>query len=283
MAALVDPSAAAAPLSRKALSSAISTHLLGLGLSASGSDTEENRFQTIADMWSAFRPDAKAEGWYTAAADYWEKEENCPTTIDGMLGGFAAISPVDVEGSIRFMDSLNLPSGKGAGGKVACDCGAGIGRVTRDFLLPYGFEQVDLVEVAPRLSRASPDFLGEGAGRCRFFNIGMQDFSPAAGRYAVIWIQWVIGHLDDVDCVAFLQRCLSGLAEGGVICVKDNTCETEAFMVDCDDSSVTRSLPYMEKVFAEAGCEVVKCEVQRDFPKEIYPVPMFALRASKKL
>jgi protein N-terminal methyltransferase len=31
-------------------------------------------------------------------------------------------------------------------------------------------------------------------------------YRPVAGRYDVIWIQWVIGHLPDDDMVAFLAR-----------------------------------------------------------------------------
>jgi protein N-terminal methyltransferase len=224
-------------------------------------------------MWTAFRPTGDDGHWYSAATEYWETEANCATTIDGMLGGFASISPTDVKGSSEFLKNLNLPSTA-----TACDCGAGIGRVTRDFLLPAGFSTVDLVEVSPRLSAASPDFIGAAASRCRFFCIGMQDFTPAPGKYDVIWIQWVIGHLDDRDCVAFLQRCLAGLTPTGVVCVKDNATEADAFVVDCDDSSVTRSMPYLEKIFDVAGCEIVRKELQKDFPEEIYKVPQYALR-----
>jgi protein N-terminal methyltransferase len=33
-----------------------------------------------------------------------------------------------------------------------------------------------------------------------------QDFTPEAGRYDVIWVQWCIGHLTDHDFIAFFKR-----------------------------------------------------------------------------
>lgn len=34
----------------------------------------------------------------------------------------------------------------------------------------------------------------------------MQEFTPEAGRYDVIWVQWCIGHLTDHDFVEFFKR-----------------------------------------------------------------------------
>lgn len=42
-------------------------------------------------------------GFYTAAAEYWE---HIPPTVDGMLGGFGFISQIDIKGSTRFLKSL---------------------------------------------------------------------------------------------------------------------------------------------------------------------------------
>ena len=39
----------------------------------------------------------------TQAADYWA---SVPTTIDGMLGGFAKISHTDIDGSNKLLKSL---------------------------------------------------------------------------------------------------------------------------------------------------------------------------------
>ncbi len=269
------------PATKSAALSALLEHQLsGLSQPISGSDSGGKEYSTISEMWAAFHPKSVTpteEPWYKKAKEFWEKEENCPPTIDGVLGGFAQISPTDAAGSLRFIDHLRtLQFTGGQERPVALDVGAGIGRVTREVLLKR-FHNVDLLEVSPRLTSAAPDFIGEGADRCRYYCTGMEQFEPSSGRYDVVWIQWVIGHLTDVDCVDFIRRCLDSLTKTGVIVVKDNTCEVEAFNVDLDDSSVTRSVPYLVGLFDLAGAEVVEFKLQEDFPDEIFPVPMFAL------
>lgn len=39
---------------------------------------------------------------------------------------------------------------------------------------------------------------------------GLQTFAPPVGRYDLIWIQWVSGHLTDDDFVEFFKRCKVG-------------------------------------------------------------------------
>ena len=34
----------------------------------------------------------------------------------------------------------------------------------------------------------------------------LKDFTPEAGRYDVIWIQWCVGQLPDDDFVSFFKR-----------------------------------------------------------------------------
>ena len=62
-----------------------------------------------------------------------------------------------------------------------------------------------------------------------------------------------------------------------MIVIKDNTCTDEAFVADAQDSSVTRSLPYILAIVHLAGLRVVLEEYQDDFPENIFPVPMVAL------
>jgi hypothetical protein len=83
--------------------------------------------------------------------------------------------------------------------------------------------------------------------------------------------------LTDEDLVEFFKRCAVGLRRGGVIVLKDNTCTDVAFVVDREDASVTRSLPYILAMVRLAGLRVVLEEYQEDFPKNIFPVPMLAL------
>jgi len=134
------------------------------------------------------------------------------------------------------------------------------------------------VEPSPRLISSAPDYLGDQySSKCRYFCKGLQDFEPKEDSYDIIWIQWVIGYLTDDDLVDFLKRCSVGLRKGGVLALKDNTCEQEAFIIDRDDASSTRSLPYILAIAELAGFRVVYQEFQEDFPDNIFPVPIIAL------
>ena len=47
---------------------------------------------------------------------------------------------------------------------------------------------------------------------------------------------------------------------------------------DEDDSSVTRPDEKLKEIFEQAGLELLRDLKQQKFPKEIYPVKMYALR-----
>ncbi|PHJ25284.1 protein c9orf32, partial [Cystoisospora suis] len=52
----------------------------------------------------------KKDDWYRHAADYWEKKE---ASVRGMLDGYDAVSSVDVEASLSFLDKIkSLPKWK---------------------------------------------------------------------------------------------------------------------------------------------------------------------------
>eukprot|EP00698_Gefionella_okellyi_P023509 TRINITY_DN8053_c0_g1_i1.p1 TRINITY_DN8053_c0_g1~~TRINITY_DN8053_c0_g1_i1.p1 ORF type:complete len:202 (+),score=38.21 TRINITY_DN8053_c0_g1_i1:94-699(+) len=201
-----------------------------------------------------------------------------------MLGGFGALSDLDVRDSWRFLSRFTNATPLPAGVKrheiqvpltYACDCGAGIGRVTRDFLLQH-FQFVDIVEQNPAFVAKAMETLP--ADRVKeSFACGLQDFTPPPQRYNVIWIQWVAAYLTDVDFVAFLQRCQRNLVSGGLIVLKENVCR-KGFIVDRDDSSITRSDIHMQKVFEQAGLKLVVTVDQTGFPVELFPIKMYALQ-----
>lgn len=246
-----------------------------------GSDSEGRTYANIDDMWEAERvlEGGGKSHWYERASDYYE--ENCPASLDGVLGGFGSISALDLEGSRLFLEqavqkerpAMDWSAGAGA------ECGAGIGRVTKGLLLPLGVSRCDLVESSARLLSEAPKYIGEpGANLCRYYCAGLQEWTPPTQQYTLIWIQWVLCYLTDEDCVKFLKRCGEGLLPGnGIIVLKENTCNGEAFVLDKDDASVTRSVPYLLKLAEQAGLRVVTQQTQDNFPDEIYPVPMIAL------
>lgn len=212
--------------------------------------------------------------FYSNAEDYWR--EVAPT-VDGMLGGYGSISNVDINGSKAFLKKF-LGEAEGKTGKgCALDCGAGIGRITKRLLLPL-FDTVDMVDVTREFLDEAKKYLGaDGKRVANYFCQGLQDFVPEAGRYDVIWIQWVIGHLTDEHLVEFLRRCRDALRPDGLVVIKDNV-SYEGVVPDEVDSSVCRDLGIVHRLVGRAGLRVVHEEQQLDFPKEIYQVHMLALR-----
>lgn len=97
--------------------------------------------------------------------------------------------------------------------------------------------------------------------------------------YDLVWAQWCLQHLSDKDLIAFLKRSKAALKEGGIIGVKENVCKEEAdgserVWYDDEDHSITRSTKAYERVFKEAGLEIVKCEIQFGMPAELFVVKM---------
>ncbi|XP_040915649.1 N-terminal Xaa-Pro-Lys N-methyltransferase 1 [Toxotes jaculatrix] len=212
--------------------------------------------------------------FYSNAEDYWRE---VPPTVEGMLGGYGSISSIDINGSKAFLRRF-LGEGEGkTGASCALDCGAGIGRITKRLLLPL-FNTVDLVDVTQEFLDKAKTYLGEDSKRVgNYFCKGLQDFLPESGRYDVIWIQWVIGHLTDDHLVEFLRRCQKGLRPNGLIVIKDNV-SYEGVVPDEVDSSVCRDLKIVHSLVSRAGLRIIHEEQQMNFPKEIYQVHTLALR-----
>jgi len=226
--------------------------------------------------------------WYTDAADYWDKVE---ATDDGVLGGFGNLSFFDARDSKKFIKEFvegkygannHLISPPQFETHLACDCGAGIGRVSKVFLLDI-FEKVDLVEQNPKfLEKAKSSYMGPLENRVdKYICEGLQTFTPEPKRYDVIWCQWVLGHLKNYDLIQFFERCKKGLKDNGMIFVKENNCLNE-FDVDDVDSSMTRSDDLFKEIFQRSGLELVKEATQKNFPSSLYPVKMYALKPIKK-
>ncbi|XP_066294234.1 N-terminal Xaa-Pro-Lys N-methyltransferase 1-like [Branchiostoma lanceolatum] len=216
--------------------------------------------------------------FYGDAESYWKE---IPATVDGMLGGYSKVDKVDIKGSKKFLQEFI--SGPNAKTKTrrAVDCGAGIGRVSHGLLCPL-FSRVDLVEVCQKFLDQAKTDLGSSAKKVdRYICCGLQDFTPDPGRYDVIWVQWVLGHLTHKDLVAFFQRCRAGLAENGIVVVKENVADdscSDGVIFDQSDSSVTRSHRYLKQIIEESGMRIVKEEAQKDLPKELFKVQMMVLQ-----
>ncbi|GAW10112.1 methyltransferase domain-containing protein [Lentinula edodes] len=109
--------------------------------------------------------------------------------------------------------------------------------------------------------------------------------------FDVVWCQWCLGHLNDIDLVAFLRRSYVALRDHGVdghngkslIVVKENACSDAEdggpkTVFDEQDSSFTRSDMAWKAAFREAGLRLVKEQVQEGLPDGLYVVKMYALK-----
>ncbi|KAL5217853.1 hypothetical protein ABZP36_018537 [Zizania latifolia] len=163
--------------------------------------------------------EGKRKDWYSKAITYWQGVE---ASTEGVLGGYGCVNDMDVKGSDAFLCPL-LAERFGTANRhlVALDCGSGIGRVTKNFLLRH-FNEVDLVEpVSHFLEVARENLAGcmevgkDTHKAANFYCVPLQDFTPEEGRYDVIWIQWYIGQLTDDDFISFFNRakvtCLAQL------------------------------------------------------------------------
>jgi len=162
------------------------------GPPSSTSSSSSGTGGAIASLWQG--KDGENGEWYKKAESYWGEVES---SVDGMLGGFSQLSQPDVAGSRKFMQQLKRRQGQGipAEYSLALDCGAGIGRVSKDFLLSL-FQHVDLVEPNPKFLQTARETLPPGRP-LNFYCAPLQQFTPVPNRYDVIWCQWVIIYLTD--------------------------------------------------------------------------------------
>ncbi|KAI9293275.1 hypothetical protein K502DRAFT_306556 [Neoconidiobolus thromboides FSU 785] len=210
----------------------------------------------------------KKVDFYKDADTYWNSVD---TSIDGMLGGFSELDAPDVKQSLQLLTEINLKD------KIrALDCGAGIGRVSKNVLSKV-FEKVDLLEQNKKLIIRAKEELGEKEGFEEFFNIGMQEFTPGEKKYDCIWIQWVIGHLTDDDLVSFFERCKKGLKDNGYIVIKDNISKF-GYVMDEVDSSFTRSDEIFKTIFKKSDLKLIKEKIQTGFPAGMFQVKMYVLQ-----
>lgn len=230
-------------------------------------------------MPAAPQPDAKIS--HADSLEYWN---NVSPTVNGMLGGFPQISRIDLKGSANFLARLQkhaLPAASLNNSLSArgVDCGAGIGRVTAGFLSKV-CEIVDVVEPVEKFAKEAQGMKMIGGARLgKVYVVGLEEWIPEV-TYNLIWNQWCLGHLTDMQLVRYFKRCVNALSDNGWIVVKENmSTDTKGEDVfDELDSSVTRTHYKFQRLFEESELRVIKTELQPGFPKGLYPVRFYALQ-----
>jgi protein N-terminal methyltransferase len=170
---------------------------------------------------------------------------------------------------------------KPAPAKNRClDCGAGIGRVSKNLLMNH-FAIVDLLEQDERFCEKARENLSISGRLGEVFNVGLQDFTQDKHFYDVIWCQWTLIYLQEHDLIEFFKRTSAMLNKNGMIIVKENFTKGDEPIFDKDDSSVTRTLKIFKNIVKKSNLRIVKEMKQNNFPKALFPVYMFALKPSK--
>ncbi|KAM3343100.1 alpha N-terminal protein methyltransferase 1 isoform X1 [Capsicum galapagoense] len=250
-----------------------------------GLDSDGRKFKNAEEMWREEVGDGdsqKKSQWYNKGIKYWQGVE---ATMDGVLGGYGHVNAADIKASEDFLNAIlaeRFPDAGRGRRLVALDCGSGIGRVTKNLLIRY-FNEVDLLEPvlhfleSARVNLAPENLMvSEVHKAANFYCVPLQEFTPDAERYDVIWVQWCIGHLADDDFMAFFKRAKVGLKPGGLFILKENIART-GFVLDNEDKSLTRSDSYFKELFNQCGLYIYKMKDQKEFPDELFAVKIYAL------
>lgn len=107
---------------------------------------------------------------------------------------------------------------------------------------------------------------------------GLEDWRPEA-RYDLIWNKWCLGHLTDQQLVVSLRRYEETVTVDEWIVIKENMSMdlNGEDVYDELNSSVTRTNEKFQQLFKEVDARLVKTEVQKGYPNDLYPVRFRAL------
>ena len=143
-------------------------------------------------------------------------------------------------------------------------------------LLSKHFTEVDVIEPVEHFLSKAKEYLADADAKVNFLLLPLQEMEVQPNRYDVVWIQWCIGHLTDDDCVEFLRTCSKSLKPMGMIVVKENNAR-RGFVLDKEDSSITRSDSYLVQLFNKAGLRLLQSSVEDDLPQGLFVVRAYAL------
>lgn len=240
-----------------------------------GSDDVGNFYRSHTELLE--RQASQRDAYYKANAEWWDNGGyGGATDNEAMVGDTDGLE--DGEEGLAFLDKLldanattctktNDPNRMKR--LVAVDVGAGVGRITKCILLKR-YDKIRLVEGNEAYSKRSRVYLGhKRATRCSFTQCYLQDLnSNDLGTKPVdlVWVQWTLQYLTDVDVVKCLKTLVVGLRPVvGVLVVKENrpfgTAREDRFQMDTPDGvsrryDITRPDAHHRWLFQKAGLVV---------------------------
>lgn len=226
--------------------------------------------------------DSQRDAFYESNAAWWQVGGYGGATDDEEMIGDESGS-ADAEQGLAFLDRVveeNFQQNAASSAasplmqhKLAVDVGAGLGRITKGILLKR-YDEILLVEGSAAYCKRCKLKLGKKkATRCVFTQCYLQDMTAQTlGTRPVdlIWVQWTLQYLTDVDFV----ECLKTLALGlrpiiGVLIVKENRpygmAREDRFQMDTPGGEnqrydITRSDAHHRLLFRMAGLTVKSME-----------------------
>ncbi len=192
---------------------------------------------------------------YASVARYWRSARTSilgPYMMDGF--GFPAGA-----GQFRFRAEKKIVSRlmrQCSSEGTALDLGSGIGYWTEFFA--QQFAQVDAVEASQQLF----DTMEE---RCRSlpnvtsFHQNALSFQPCQ-NYELVFTGGLLMYLNDIDVVGLLRKLRPCLGPSSLIICRESTVRSGIVTRSGEYQVVYRSVPIYERMFREAGFEVVSVE-----------------------
>lgn len=241
--------------------------------SIKGMDDAGNFYASHSELEQAQAQNKGA--WYAANDKYWQQGGYGGATDDECMVGDTG-GQQDSEEGLDFLDRLlsarashnNSNNKKKRPLTNAIDAGSGVGRITKNILLRR-FDSIRLIEADPDLSKRSRTYLGhKRSRRCTFTCSRLEelDFESFGGPGAdLIWLQWTLQYLTDLDVVDTLRNLANILlANTGIMVIKENRpfgmARADRFQMDTPDLSgrydITRSDAHHRLLFQRAGLKV---------------------------
>ncbi|EPY42398.1 hypothetical protein AGDE_01525, partial [Angomonas deanei] len=207
------------------------------------------------DLVSKGDPYNEECGWYGQSAVYWSQ---VPATVDGVLtgnthgGDMGKWHEADIEESRQFIESIR------DGGRGKCiDCGAGMGRVTRDLLCPL-YSRCDVLESQSHMLEQAERYLADQPSAGDFI-LGRLESVPLPPRtYDLVFLELAAMYLTDADLVTFLKQAKVSLTKKGFIFLKENCAKSDKYDIDPEDNGLLRTEGQFAALFQAAGLTMVR-------------------------
>ena len=183
-------------------------------------------------------------------ADWWKDRA---TDYESIIGLKPENQTIDIQETLHAFDEVK--SRFHIETRRVADCGAGVGRVTKEALVKV-FDTVDIYERSQKLIDAAKDNLSADPHMGDFIQTDLNDID-FKHMYDVVFVNGVLGYFNEVEVVRFLEKVRNSLNPGGVFFLKEQVPTRSAFFFDMRVVEMFRSLEFTTYLFDLAGFELI--------------------------